>query len=191
MITYLLRHAPTEYSTSFRVNGELTIDVPLSADGETRCAEARTLLPIGIITCVTSNFARCQRTATLLLGGSTVVSCDARLGELDYGHFEGKEFLAYARWLIAHGPWVRPPGAHESQAEALTRMLTSLNAALDLPGPRLVVAHGLLVSLIQWARLHPGDPWTAVLLPGGPLSEPLCSAGQRAAQVDQQTPKGS
>ncbi len=43
-----------------------------------------------------------------------------------------------------HGPWQRPPGATESQREAITRMLDGLLGALVHPGPRLVVAHGLL-----------------------------------------------
>jgi probable phosphoglycerate mutase len=109
----------------------------------------------------------------LLLAGRAPVLVDARLNELDYGTFEGGAFLAYARWLAQHGPRRRPPQAAESQAEGIARMLSGLEAVLDRPGSHLVVAHGLLVSVLQWAREHPSQPLTEVFLPVAPCLRPL------------------
>jgi probable phosphoglycerate mutase len=72
------------------------------------------------------------------------------LNELDYGDFEGAPFLDYAPRLQRHGPWVRPPGAGESQREGIQRMLCGLSATLEQSGPRVVVAHGLLLSVLGW-----------------------------------------
>jgi 2,3-bisphosphoglycerate-dependent phosphoglycerate mutase len=139
----VLRHAPSKYSAAYRVNGDPAVDVPLTAEGEASCRAARAGLPLGsVVTCVSSAFARCRRTAELLIAGRTPVLVDARLNELDYGTFEGGEFLAYARWLAQHGPGRRPPEAAESQAEGIARMLSGLKTILDIPGSRLVVAHG-------------------------------------------------
>jgi probable phosphoglycerate mutase len=124
---FVLRHAPSKYSAAYRVNGNPAVDVPLTAEGEASCRAARAGLPPGrVVACVSSAFARCRRTAELLMAGRAPVLVDVRLNELDYGTFEGCEFLAYARWLAQHGPRRRPPEAAESQAEGIARMLSGL-----------------------------------------------------------------
>ncbi len=172
--TYLLRHAPTSYSTAYRVNGDPAMGVPLTSEGVAACYAARPLLPSGeVVACVRSMFDRCVRTAELVTAGRVEVFPEARLNELDYGMFEGGAFLDYAYWLAEHGPHVVPPGGRESQVEGIVRMLTGLRCAMDQPGPRLVVAHGLLVSVINWALFHPGCSLTDVFLPAAPCVKPL------------------
>lgn len=172
--TYLLRHAPTAYSVAYRINGDPAVDVQLTDDGVAACQKARSKVPSdAVATCVTSTFDRCVRTAELITACQVELHRDARLNELDYGVYEGDPFLAYACWLAEHGPRVRPPGARESQAEGIVRMLTGLRAALGWPGPRLVVAHGLLVSVVQWAQSHPYQPLTDVFLPAARCLTPL------------------
>lgn len=169
-----LRHASSKYSVAYRVNGEPSVDVPLTDDGEEACRAARSVLSLGdVVTCVTSAFTRCRRTADLLTVGAVPVLVDTRLNELDYGIFEGREFLAYARWLAQHGPHRRPPKAAESQAEGIARMLSGMETVLDRPRPALVVVHGLLVSVLQWAHEHPYQPLTEVFLPSAPYLRPL------------------
>jgi probable phosphoglycerate mutase len=173
MLTYLVRHAPTEYSLGYRVNGDPSTDVPLVTDAVTRCARSRRALPdSGIATWIASPFRRCVRTAILLGGrGRTVI--EPGLAELDYGVYEGGPFTDYAGWLSAHGRDAVPPGSRESQAEGITRMLTGVRNALQRPGPRLVVAHGLLPSVVRWALDHPGEPLTEIFLPEAPYLVPL------------------
>lgn len=172
-IVFVLRHAATEYSASYQVNGDPSVDMPLTAEGEAACRTAHVLRSANVVTCVSSEFTRCRRTAELLIGGRAPVLVDARLNELDYGTFEGGEFLVYARWLAQHGPRRRPMGAAESQAEGIARMLSGLRTVLERPGPRLVVAHGLLVSVLQWAREHQSQSLTEVFLPAAPCLRPL------------------
>lgn len=177
MTTYLLRHAPTAHGLAYRVDGEPGVHVPLTPEGEAACMQARSTLPVEkIATGMASPFPRCQRTAELLLDGAVTIATDLRLGELDYGDFEGGAFLAYARWLAQHGPDARPSGARESQAKGIARMLTGLRAVLERPAPRLVVAHGLLVSVVRWAGQHPDQPLIDVFLPEVPYVAPLVLA---------------
>jgi probable phosphoglycerate mutase len=80
---------------------------------------------------------------------------EPQLDEIDYGCFEGKPFMEYAAWLRASGQTARPPSARESQWEGMRRMLAGVGAVLQSPGPRVVVAHGLLMSVFTWALQHP------------------------------------
>jgi probable phosphoglycerate mutase len=75
--------------------------------------------------------------------------------------------LEYGRWLEEHGPWQRPPRSPESQREAILRMLDGLRDVLAWSGPRLVVAHGLLVSVIQQATI------SSIHFPEAPYVTPI------------------
>jgi seryl-tRNA synthetase len=173
-VTYILRHAATACSAGHLVNGDPRVHVPLTIVGEEQCRQARVNMSgNNAPTWVTSAFARCQRTAQLIAPGPVEIAVDPRLNELDYGLFEAGNFLAYARWLAQHGPRQRPPGAAESQSEGVVRMLTGLMDVLARPAPRVVVAHGLLVSALTWAVTHPGQALRDVFLPAAPCVEPL------------------
>lgn len=154
MLTYLLRHGRTGYSARYRVNGDRRVPVLLDHEGRAQCWAARSLIPLHRIASATSSaFPRAVQTADLLAAGAGfAVDIDDDLGEIDYGLYEGGPFCAYASWLERHGPHARPPGAGESQREALWRMLAALHRVLEKPGPRLVVTHGLLVSVLGAGR---------------------------------------
>ena len=174
MTTYLMRHAPTTYSETFRVNGDSNVDVPLAEGSASACQVARAGLPLGdIVTCVVSRFQRCRQTAELIANSQVPIDVETLLDELDYGSFEGGEFFAYALWLAEHGPGQRPPGAGESQRQGIQRMLRGLAQAMSRPGPRLVVAHGLLLSVVQWALSNPEGDLEDVLLPAAPPLVPV------------------
>ncbi len=169
MLTYLVRHARTSYSAAYRVNGRPELGVAIDDVGYGQCCTARARFPgEGLATCVTSHFPRAVQTADLLLTGKIVPRyVDARLGEIDYGVFEGRAFLEYGHWLEEHGAWQRPPGSSESQREAIRRMLAGLRGALRWSGPRLVVAHGLLVSVIQQGAI------SGIYFPEAPYVTPI------------------
>jgi probable phosphoglycerate mutase len=179
--TILIRHASTSYSARYLVNGDPSVRLPISAEGVAACHRLR---DSGAVrhprTWITSAFARTQQTAVLLAGPTQPeLHVDARLNEIDYGAFEGGPFLDYAAWLGLHGPFTRPPGAAESQREAFVRMLTGVRNALRLPGPRAVVAHGLLLSLVDWAlSVPPGEP-LPLFFPEAPCLEPVVVADTR------------
>lgn len=184
MITYLLRHGQTLFSASYRVNGDPRLALFLDEIGREQCRLARSAIPVAEIrSCVTSDFPRAFQTAKLMLEGVGVsVTTDWRLDELDYGAFEGRPFTEYAAWLGQHGPRARPAGATESQREGIRRMLEGLRSVLVLPGPRLVVTHGLALSVVAWRQQHalaPGD----VMFPETPCATPMVFADAEMQSV--------
>lgn len=160
MITYLLRHGRTAYSAQHLVNGDPRHLVDLDEEGFRTCGAVSANLPWAEIrSLVTSSLPRARRTGDLLRADRTVpVFVEPLLNEIDYGCFEGLPFMEYAAWLRASGQYARPPSARESQWEGIRRMLAGTHAALKSPGPRVVVAHGLLVSVLTWALQHPHAP---------------------------------
>lgn len=177
MITYLLRHGQTSLSASYRVNGDARLAVSLDEAGREQCRRARAAIPVAEIrSCMSSEFPRAVETAKLILQDARVaVTADQRLNELDYGAFEARPFSEYAAWLLRHGPHGRPPGASESQREAIRRMLEGLRSALALPSPRLVVTHGLALSVISW-RQHHSLTEEAILFPEAPCATRMAFA---------------
>lgn len=175
MTTRLLRHGRTEYSARYLVNGDPAVPLRLDEEGVRACHAARSSLPVDSTqTWIASAFPRAQQTAALLLGD------DARppvvnplLNELDYGDFEGAPFLEYAAWLQQNGPWAKPPGAGESQREGIHRMLLGLMATLEELGPRVVVAHGLLLSVLDWHLSRTRGSAMPLFFPEAPCLAPL------------------
>jgi probable phosphoglycerate mutase len=174
--TYLMRHGRTQYSAAYRVNGDPRVAVPLDAVGVQQCRAARTLVPAKEITvCLTSGFARTVESADQMLDGHAIPRhAITGLGEIDYGQFEGRLFADYAAWLTEHGSLARPPGSRESQRDAIARMLGALRMALHYPGPRLVITHGLLVSIIEWLRANETGRLSDLLFfPEAPCAVPV------------------
>lgn len=156
-VTYLLRHGRTHLSAVHEVNGDPTVQVTLDEVGMSQCRAAADAPWIStIVTCVTSRFLRTQQTADHVLGAHQAEQfVEPRLDEIGYGAFEGGPWLTYGAWLSDHGPLARPPGGPESLHEATARLLEGLASVLELPGPRLVVGHGHLVSLVQQLQTQP------------------------------------
>jgi probable phosphoglycerate mutase len=181
-MTYLLRHGQTPFSASYRVNGDPRLALFLDETGREQCRLVRSAIPVTEIqSCVTSDFPRAFQTAKLILEGVSVpVTTDWQLDELDYGAFEGRPFTEYAAWLGRHGPRARPPCATESQREGIRRMLEGLRSVLVLPGPRLVVTHGLALSVVAWRQQHALAP-RDVMFPETPCATPVvfADAGMR------------
>lgn len=163
-VTYLLRHGRTALSATYTCTGDSHRPVGLDEVGLDQC---RRLAATGgswigtVKTVVTSEFLRARQTASLLIGSRAVTTVvERRLNEIDYGDFEAGAWLDYGKWLAQAGPTAVVPGGRETWVGAVDRQLVGLTACLDYPGPRLVVAHGLLVSVFQALRnAHsPVDP---------------------------------
>jgi probable phosphoglycerate mutase len=185
MTTYLLRHASTTYSTRYLVNGDPSVGLRLDPNGVAACERLRDTGSLsGSRTWITSEFPRARQTAGLLINATgTEPRSDPRLNELDYGVFEGSPFLDYATWLGVHGPWVRPQGSAESQREGIARMLTGVQAALTRPGPRVVVAHGLLLSVLGWAVREASDSPMPLFFPEAACLDPLVLSDARLTRL--------
>ncbi|GGU77447.1 hypothetical protein GCM10010211_49210 [Streptomyces albospinus] len=175
MRTHILRHGQTEYSSKHLANGDPSFPVQLSEEGVRSCERAWTVLPLhSVRTWVASEFSRAKQTALLLTGvPAAEVAIEPRLNELDYGEFEGGPWLGYGDWLDQHGAWRRPPGATESQREGIRRMLLGLKDCLALPGPRLIVGHGLLLSVLLWQQKRSGGETVPLFFPEAPCVQPL------------------
>ena len=175
MTTYILRHGQTNYSERYLVNGDPGKRIHLNEEGRQSLSRAWTTLPLhSVVTWLASEFPRARQTTSLLMGiPSAGLVVDARLNELDYGQFEGGPFLDYAVWLDAHGADERPPDASESQREGIRRMLNGVLAACEHPGPRVLVGHGLMVSVLLWYRERPEGEPMPLFLPEAPYVEPI------------------
>ena len=175
MTTCFVRHGRTPYSARHLVNGDPGIPVLLDEEGAQEARRSRSLLrELGLRACRTSSFPRTRQTADLLLEESSCSrSVDACLDEPDYGKFEGRPFLEYASWLKTHGPTVRPPGSCESQHEALLRVVAGCARLPSVASPRLVVAHGFLLSALTWCRSRQPQAEFPLFLPEAPYLEPL------------------
>jgi probable phosphoglycerate mutase len=183
--TYLLRHASTTYSTRYLVNGDPSLALMLDPEGVAASERLRATGSLSAAgTWITSEFPRARQTARLLTDATGAEpQIDPRLNELDYGSFEGGPFLDYAAWLGLHGPWARPPGAAESQREGIARMLAGVQAALMRSGPRVVVAHGLLLSVLAWALDEaPGTPMP-LFFPEAACLDPLAVSDARLVRL--------
>jgi 2,3-bisphosphoglycerate-dependent phosphoglycerate mutase len=173
MISYVIRHGRTSLSERHLVNGDPRVPVALDEVGELQCRRLSTAAWVpGVVTSIVSGFGRCHQTADLILADPDRESVsEPSLNEIRYGIFEGGPWMAYGAWLGAAGPDQAPPGGGEARRSAVERMLIGLRRCLRLPGPRLIVTHGLLWSVLL--RLRDGgtaDEWE---LPEAPYAEPL------------------
>ncbi|WP_200305664.1 histidine phosphatase family protein [Streptomyces adelaidensis] len=175
MTTYILRHGQTDYSKRYLVNGDPAQPIHLTKEGRQSLSLGWSTLPLHAVrTWLTSEFPRSQQTASLLMGVPTEdLVIDPRLNELDYGEFEGRPFLEYAVWLDGHGSGERPTGGTESQRDGIRRMLAGVLAAVERPGPRVLVGHGLLASVLLWHQSRSPKEVMPLFFPEAPYVEPI------------------
>jgi len=180
--TYL-RHGETDWNRLGKAQGHS--DIPLNALGRAQAEAARAHIHAEPpVTIAVSPLTRARETAEIVNRGldAPMVAIDD-LRECGFGAMEGEPM----------GPWFQEwlkgdrviPGA-EPVHLFLTRALAGINAALELPGPVLIVAHGGLYRSIRRAagftdvgpianahpiRLHPPEerrPWRAASPPAAP-----------------------
>lgn len=152
-----LRHGETDWNVQRRMQG--TTDVPLNARGIAQAETARERLRgETIATIVTSPLRRAYDTAAIVnqAHGREIVVMDG-LRECGFGPLEGEGAGPwYWEWLKG----VTPAGV-EPYDGFIARALAAINAALSLPGPVLIVAHGG----VYWAVQHHGGLDRAQKLP--------------------------
>jgi probable phosphoglycerate mutase len=139
----LARHGQSALNVERRINGDPTIDVPLTPEGEEaarRLGHELTNLPLDL--CVHTRFPRARRTAEIALGGRTVrVVEEPLLDDVDVGDLEGQTIDDYHAWKAAHTRADRFPGG-ESLDEAAARYARAFRRLLAHDEPVvLVVCH--------------------------------------------------
>ena len=163
MLVVLARHAHSQLNVEGRINGDPSVPVPLTGDGE---AEARTLglalanVPFDL--CLHTRFGRTRQTAELAMAGRDVLmDIEPLFDDIDVGDLEGQTVEDYRAWKDRHTRADPFPGGEslddaarryaEAYRKLLARGLTSvlvvcheipiryaLNAAAgseDLDGP--------------------------------------------------------
>ncbi|WP_425426392.1 histidine phosphatase family protein [Actinokineospora terrae] len=170
-----MRHGTTDASASYLVNGDPNVQLALNETGRGQ-SRALGVAPwvATVRTCLTSRFPRARETADLAVGAQLPARYEeGRLDEVDYGAFEGGPWMVYGAWLDKYGRHVRPPGSRESLHEASARLVDGLAAALTHPGPRLIVGHGIMCSIVIAALDGQADLATGLRLPEAPYVTPV------------------
>lgn len=143
----LVRHGQSELNVTRRVNGDPSVAVELTAQGEAEAgALAVQLAGIELDLCVHTRFRRSQRTAEIALAGRTVaVEVEPLLDDVDVGELEGRTIEDYRTWKRAHGRRDPFPGGESLDAAAL-RYAKAYERLLARPERRtLAVCHEIPV----------------------------------------------
>ena len=158
-VIYLARHAETVMGEQGLVNGDPSIDNPLTERGIEQAQElSRRLAEEELLLAITTDFPRTKQTADVILAGRDVKrEVIADLNDPPGGDFEGKDFESYASWMDRTGMTDRIPGGGESQLDALERYARGWRMVAERArGPILVVAHAFPISVAL--TLHYDDP---------------------------------
>jgi broad specificity phosphatase PhoE len=153
----LVRHAESEFGLRNLVNGDPSVDNPLSEAGCEQAAALGVLIrddPIDL--CVVTEFGRTQETADIAFAGRDVPRIVvSELNEIRCGSFEGGSFEDYARWAHSHGPLEVCPGGGESRVEAARRFVAGYRRVLERPEAHiLAVGHGLPIRYVLGALVE-------------------------------------
>ena len=137
------RHGESVLNIERRINGDPSVDVPLSEQGESQAHKLGVeIANIGFDLCVHTRFERTRQTAEIALAGRDVPLTDEPLlDDVDVGDFEGEKLETYRAWKHSHAREVPFPGG-ESLDDAALRYARAFRNLLALPHDTvLVVTH--------------------------------------------------
>jgi len=137
------RHGESVLNIERRINGDPSVDVPLSEQGESQAHKLGVeIANIGFDLCVHTRFERTRQTAEIALAGRDVPLTDEPLlDDIDVGDFEGEKLETYRAWKHSHAREVPFPGG-ESLDDAALRYARAFRNLLALPHDTvLVVTH--------------------------------------------------
>lgn len=159
---YLLRHGETEWSLSGQHTGRT--DIPLTANGERRAADAGRMLaglrgdqPLALV--LSSPRSRAVRTAEL--AGITVSETTEDVAEWDYGEYEGLTTPRIRETVPGWTVWTHPCPGGETAVEVGARaakVVSRVRSALS-DGDVVLVGHGHFSRVLVATWL--GQPPTA------------------------------
>ena len=143
----LARHGQSELNATHRVNGDPSVPVALTAQGE---AEATGLglqvAGVELDLCVHTRFERTRHTAEIALAGRPVpLVVEPLLDDIDVGDLEGNTIEDYRAWKRGHRRDEPFPGG-ESLDDSARRYAEAYERLLERPERRiLVVCHEIPV----------------------------------------------
>ena len=147
-----VRHAESELGARGLVNGDPSVDCPLTERGRRQAAELRAALardPVDV--CITTSFPRTQETARIALEDLEIpLEIEPGLDDPRVGIFESRPADEYLDWLGAHD-WSRSPeGGGESQLACVRRYLDAFERLLARNESRMmVIAHAFPMG-VAW-----------------------------------------
>src|SRR5215210_7397442 len=144
-----VRHGESEYSARKLVNGDPSVAVGLTQEGQEQARLlAERLESEPIVLCVVTEFGRTRETADLALDGRPVPRVVLKdMNDPFYGEFEGKALADYRAWAGSHGPLDAPPGAGETRAVIAERYARGFRWLLGRQEETiLVVCHSLPIA---------------------------------------------
>ncbi len=166
----LLRHGPTSWNAAKRVQGRS--DVPLSENGRMEVKAWRVPAEFAGFDWITSPLKRAVETAALLTGGDP--PRDARLTEMDWGEWEGRQLDALRRELgdlmrawEAKGLDFSAPGG-ESPRQVQLRLTPFLAERAAAGNGAVAVAHKGIIRAVYALAAN----WDMTGPPGHKLREP-------------------
>jgi broad specificity phosphatase PhoE len=155
----LARHAHSTLNAEGRINGDPSIEVPLTADGRAEAEQAgHRLAALGLELCVHSRFPRTRETADAMLGGRDVPRVvEPLLDDIDVGDLEGATIEDYHSWKAVHSRDEPFPGG-ESLDTAARRYAQAFRKLLARPEQAiLVVCHEIPVRYALNAAAGSGE----------------------------------
>jgi broad specificity phosphatase PhoE len=147
----LARHAESEFNVSERLNGDPSVEVPLTETGR---AQARALGeeagPVDLA--AHSSFGRARETAELAWPAAPLLEVPD-LGEFTFGSFEGSRWAdGFDEWVETSAPDVGAPGGGESRVQAARRFVRGYRVLLARPEERVAaIAHGAPIAYVLLA----------------------------------------
>jgi broad specificity phosphatase PhoE len=139
----LARHGESTLNVERRINGDPSVDVPLTALGREEARElGKQIANVPIDLCVVTRFARTHETAEVALEGRPVpMEVEPLLDDIDIGDLEGRTIDEYRAWKREHGRADPFPGG-ESLDDAARRYVQAFRKLLAAEGATvLVVCH--------------------------------------------------
>ena len=143
----LTRHGQSELNLTHRINGDPSVRVTLTAQGETESTGlALQIAGLELDLCVHTRFERTRRTAEIALQGRSVpLAVEPLLDDIDVGDLEGETIDDYRAWKHSHRRDEAFPSG-ESLDDAARRYATAFERLLARPERRiLVVCHEIPV----------------------------------------------
>ena len=143
----LVRHGQSELNATHRVNGDPSVPVGLTEQGETEAAAlALQLAGVELDLCIHTRFGRTRATAEIALGGRPVpLEEEPLLDDIYVGELEGQTIDEYRAWKAEHTRSEAFPGG-ESLDDSARRYAEAYERLLARSEQRiLVVCHEIPV----------------------------------------------
>ena len=139
----LARHGQSQLNVTHRVNGDPSVAVALTPQGETESARlGAELTAVALDLCIQTRFDRTRHTAEIALTGRNVrIEVEPLLDDIYVGDLEGETVDDYRAWKRGHTRADAFPGG-ESLDDAARRYALAYERLLARPEQRiLVVCH--------------------------------------------------